>query len=120
MILVDTSVWVDHLRRSNRHLVEVLNAGVALSHPYVVGELACGQIGNRSEVLELMQSLPTPRLASIEELLPFIDRHKLGGRGVGFVDVSLLASAALEKVPLWTLDRRLKQLAQDLELAYQV
>ena len=91
-----------------------------MSHPYVVGELACGNIGNRGEVLTLIQSLPLPRLVSTDELLFFVEQYQLSGRGVGFVDVSLLASAALEGIELWTLDRRLRELAAGLELAHAV
>ena len=117
MILVDTSVWIDHLRRSNEGLVEALEQGNVLVHPFVVGELACGNLANREEVLMLLQALPDARLASDEEVLRFIERRRLMGRGIGYVDAHLLASVALGgDVALWTRDRRLAAAAVDLGL----
>lgn len=108
MILVDTSVWVDHLRRGNARLVSLLEETEVCSHPFVVGELACGRLKNRREILALLKSLPQLPSATDDEVLYFIDQQKLMGRGVGYVDVHLLAAAKLAGISeLWTLDKRL-------------
>ena len=118
MILVDTSVWIDHLRQVDPTLVAALEAGQVLVHPFVIGELACGNLTNRREVLALLQALPRSPLASEGEVLGFIENRRLMGRGIGYVDVHLLASAALDgNATLWTRDRRLAAVAADLALA---
>lgn len=118
MILVDTSVWIDHLRRSDARLVASLEWGDVAVHPHVIGELACGQLRNRPTVLELMADLPAAPVASDAEALTFLEARELMGRGIGWVDVHLLASAALgDGVRLWTKDRRLAEVARSLDLA---
>ncbi|HEX7124710.1 MAG TPA: type II toxin-antitoxin system VapC family toxin [Thermodesulfobacteriota bacterium] len=118
MILVDTSVWVDHLRRGDAALAAALEAVEVCIHPFVLGELACGTLRNRREVLELLARLPGVPVATDEEALEFIERRALMGRGIGYIDVHLLASAALAgTVRLWTRDRRLAAVAADLGLA---
>lgn len=108
MILVDTSVWVDHLRRGNARLVGLLEETEVCSHPFVIGELACGYLGRRPEILSLLQSLPQLRSATDGEVLFFIEQQQLMGRGIGYVDAHLLAAAKLAGVSeLWTLDKRL-------------
>lgn len=117
MILVDTSVWVDHLRSTEPALVSALETGNVLTHPFVIGELACGNLRNRVEVLALLQDLPAAPVATAAEALAFIDARSLMGRGIGYVDVHLLASAALARdTRLWTRDRRLIGVASDLRL----
>ena len=106
-VLVDTSVWVDHLRRGNARLAALLGQGRVVSHPFVVGELACGQLANRSEILSLLRALPAAPLADHDEALTMLDQHRLMGRGLGWIDVHLLAAAMLAACSLWTLDRRL-------------
>ncbi len=119
MILVDTSIWIDHLRSGDDGLVASLEANQVLVHPFVLGELACGNLRRRTEVLELLKNLPQADTARNEEVLFFIDRHKMMGRGVGYVDVHLLASAALEgSTRLWTRDKRLRVVAERLKLAH--
>ena len=118
MILVDTSVWVDHLRRGNDSLQAALEAAIVLTHPFVIGELALGRIRNRDEILHLLGQLSTALEASHREALELIERRSLEGRGIGYVDLCLLASAALSGVPLWTRDRRLAAVARELDLAY--
>jgi predicted nucleic acid-binding protein len=119
MILVDTSVWIDHLRSGEPSLAAALESGRVLMHPFVLGELACGNLKNRSEVLRLMGDLPTAPTATDPEALDFIERRALMGRGIGYIDVHLLASAALDGVArLWTRDRRLSAAAAELELAF--
>ena len=118
MILVDTSVWIDHLRVGEDKLVALLNGGRVLTHPFVIGELACGNIHNRAEVLKLLKNLPQAPVASQEEMLFFIDNNKLMGRGIGFIDAHLMAATAMvDSSRIWTRDKRLERAASDLNLA---
>lgn len=117
MILADSSVWIDHLRRSDTILAGLLDAGRILAHAFVIGELACGTIRRRGEILSLLRDLPQARLASDDEVLSFIERHRLMGLGIGYVDAHLLASTALTAdARLWTRDRRLANVAARLDL----
>lgn len=119
MILVDTSVWVDHLRVGDARLAELLNRTQVLMHPFVLGELACGNLRNRDKVLQLFGDLPQATLASESEVLFFIERHTLMGRGIGYIDAHLLASVTLGgSAQLWTRDKRLQSVAAALNLAY--
>ncbi len=116
MILVDTSVWVDHPCRGDRILAGILDTGRVLAHPFVIGELALG--GLRAPVLELLHELPRAAVATDGEVLHFIDRYGLSGGGVGYVDVHLLASAQLTAgTCLWTHDKRLQSVAAQFALA---
>lgn len=118
MILVDTSVWVDHLRAGNARLAGELDGGRVLTHPFVIGELACGTLHNRREVLGLLNRLPSAPMATHAEALDFLELRSLMGRGIGFIDVHLLASVALAApATLWTRDRRLAAIAEELSLA---
>lgn len=120
MILLDTSVWIDHLRQRDAQVVSLLQADLVLVHPFVIGELACGTLQSRSTILELLSNLPQVRVAQEHEVLFFIDRHKLMGQGIGYIDAHLLAATVLtEGAKLWTRDKRLDQLAQRLGLAYE-
>jgi len=120
VILVDTSVWVDHLRSGNATLAGELDGGRVLVHPFVIGELACGTLRNRREVLDLLGRLPSTPTATQDEALDFLEGRRLMGRGIGFVDVHLLASTALAApARLWTRDRRLAAVATDLGLAWE-
>jgi predicted nucleic acid-binding protein len=120
LILVDTSVWVDHLRRGDARLAELLERSTVLMHPFVVGEMACGSLLDRGAILELLQDLPGAVVAQSDEVLQFIERHDLHGKGIGYVDVHLLASVALtEGAKLWTRDKKLRVVAQGLGCAYQ-
>lgn len=115
MILVDTSVWVDHLRRSDGALAELLEGGRVLMHPFVVGEIACGNLAERRVTLDLLQDLPAVAVAEADEVLLFIERRGLHGKGIGFIDVHLLASTALTAgARLWTRDKRLRAVAEEL------
>ena len=119
MILVDTSIWVHHLRDGDPALVTALEQGQALAHPWVTGELALGRLRDRAGVLQLLDQLPQAVVATAAELLAFVAQHKLFGVGIGYVHVQLLASARLtEDAELWTRDRRLKAVAERLGLAY--
>ena len=102
MLLVDTSVWVRHLREGDPGLEKLLNDGEVMCHPYIIGELACGNLKNRNQVLFLLQLLPSATLASHEEILQFIEANQLMGKGLGYVDVHLSASAVLTGVQMWT------------------
>jgi predicted nucleic acid-binding protein len=118
VILVDTSVWVEHLRAGNARLASELDAGRVLTHPFVIGELACGTLHNRRDVLALLNRLPSAPMAAHAEALEFLERRALMGRGIGFIDVHLLASVALTvAAKLWTRDRRLAEIADELSLA---
>ena len=120
MILVDTSVWVDHLRRGDARLVDLLERANVIMHPFVVGEIACGSLHDRVSILELLQDLPAVAVAEGDEVLGFIDRHVLHGKGVGYIDVHLLASVALtEGAKIWTRDKKLRLVAEMLGCAYQ-
>lgn len=118
MVLVDTSVWVSHLRRGEPRLEALLDDAQVVSHPFVIGELACGNMKNRREVLSLLHALPVAPVVDEPEFLHFLDRHSLTGLGLGFVDVHLLASAQLAGVPLWTADGLLMRSAERLRLGY--
>ncbi|MDD5092861.1 MAG: type II toxin-antitoxin system VapC family toxin [Dehalococcoidia bacterium] len=119
MILVDTSVWVSHLRGDDAHLRKLLNDGKVCCHPFVVGELACGNLQNRAEILSLLQLLPAAKTATHEEVLRFIETQSLMGIGLSFIDVHLLASALLSEAPLWTFDKALKAASTKLNVDYQ-
>jgi len=116
VILVDTSVWVDHLRRGSPELGRLLEEGEVLTHPFVIGELACGTMPRREEFLALLGALPSARLAEHGEVLQFVGHYRLYGRGLGWIDMHLLASAGLSAATLWTLDRPLRKAAAALRL----
>lgn len=121
MTLVDTSVWVNHLRANDPILEELLEDNQVLMHPMVIGELACGNLPDRENVLDLLKELPQIPVANDEEVLFLIERHRLMGRGIGYIDAHLLAAALLAgSVRLWTLDRRLRNVAVDLGIAYEI
>jgi predicted nucleic acid-binding protein len=117
MVLVDTSVWVDHFRRRDSRLSELLENTLVLTHPFVIGELACGHLARRSEVLSALHELPRVTPVGHEEALEFLESHALQGRGLGWIDLHLLASARLARVPLWCRDKRLAEVAGSLSLA---
>ncbi len=119
MVLVDTSVWVAHLRGGNIGLEALLDDGHVVCHPFIVGELACGNLKNRSGILSLFQALPTAACAEHKEVMRFIEGHSLMGKGLGYLDIHLLASARLTGVPLWTLDRKLGMASSSLGLKYK-
>ena len=120
MILVDTSVWIDHLRVGEEGLVALLNSSRVMVHPFVVGELACGNLRNRAEVLTLLKELPQAPIATDEEVLFFIERHALMGRGIGYVDAHLLAAVSLaDAALLWTRDKRLLAVSKFLNIAFE-
>ncbi len=112
MILVDTSVWINHLRIGQPTLVRLLEAGLVLGHPWVVGELALGRLAQRHEIIELLEGLPQATVATTAEVMTLVNRHELSGVGIGYVDAQLLAATRLTAdAALWTADRRLEAAA---------
>lgn len=119
MILIDTSVWIDHLRSGDEAVATLLNSSQAMMHPFVLGELACGNLQQRAELLALFRALPQVTIAHDDEVLFFIERHELMGRGIGYLDAHLLAAVTLDVgAQLWTRDKRLHALAETLKMAY--
>jgi len=116
-VLADTSVWIDHWRRGNPQLAQRLENGAVLIHPFVLGEIALGQVTSRAEVLADLATLESPRVAEHDEVLALIERSRLWGRGIGWVDAHLLASALLDRIRLWTLDAPLARVARELGVA---
>ena len=115
MILVDTSVWIDHLRSTDSDLSQALDEGEVLMHPAVLGELACGNLRNRAGLLALWSELPSAREATHTEVLAFIEGHRLMGRGIGYVDAQILAATLLTPAAkLWTRDRVLARVAKEV------
>lgn len=110
MILVDTSVWIDHFRHGNERLRQLLEAGEVATHPMVLGELACGNLVRRAEILRLLERLPGIPLAPDRVVMQSIESRRLWGKGIGWIDAHLLTASLLKQVPLWTLDRRLGKL----------
>lgn len=120
MVLVDTSVWVSHLRDGNTELANLLNDGRVLCHPFIIGELACGNLQDRAVILSFLQWLPMSIEAEHEEVLSFIENNRLMGKGIGYVDAHLIASAVLTGIPIWTLDKKLAQVADGLQIKYKI
>ncbi|MEI7535986.1 MAG: PIN domain-containing protein [Comamonadaceae bacterium] len=119
-VLVDSSVWVGHFKVRNEHLVDLLGAGAVVCHPYVVGEVACGTPPNRRVIIDLLAELDSAPVATPEEFLAMMDLRQLHGRGCGFVDMSLLASALLSETALiWTLDKKFEALALESNRLYR-
>ena len=117
MVLVDTSVWVDHFRQGIPLLDDLLNVGEVATHPFVIGELACGNLKNRAEILRLFSSLPEVKVATHQEALHLVESQSLGGVGIGWIDVHLLSAALLSRTPLWTRDLKLHAAAKALGIA---
>ena len=111
MILVDTSVWIAHFRTAGSNLTHSLGEGRVMVHPFVVGELACGNLKNRDRILSDLKALPTAVTATHEEVLRLVKDRQLWGMGIGWIDAYLLASALLSEAELWTLDERLRRAA---------
>ncbi|MBI2358026.1 MAG: PIN domain-containing protein [Deltaproteobacteria bacterium] len=116
MILVDTSVWIEHLRAGSDRLRTLLFDEQVLCHPFIIGELACGTLHNRGEILTLLRALPEAHLVEYEEVLSFLEARRLYGRGIGWVDAHLLASTLLTGCTLWTFDKPLRRAAAALNV----
>jgi predicted nucleic acid-binding protein len=119
MVLVDTSIWISHFRENNAHLNKLLMDESVACHPFIIGELACGNIKNRKEIIPLLQALPQALVAENDEVLQFIEHKKLMGTGIGLIDIHLLASSLLTGLPLWTADKQLHTTASQFEITYK-
>ena len=117
MVLADTSVWIDHFRKGNERLRKLLIEGSILCHPFVLGELACGNLRNRDEILTMLSALPEVKIADHNEVLFFISKYKLHGKGIGWIDAHLLASSFLTGCKLWTLDKAFAEVSKNLGVA---
>lgn len=122
MVLVDTSVWVDYLRGGDRMLAQLLTQERVCIHPMVIGELSCGRLQNRERLITLWQNLPAPVEASHQEAMFMLESKELMGRGIGYVDLHLLAASLLSSnnTTLWTRDQRLSQVAESLGIAFKI
>ncbi|MDD5272278.1 MAG: type II toxin-antitoxin system VapC family toxin [Methylovulum sp.] len=118
MIVVDTSLWLDHLRGSDSLLASLLVTDFVCIHPWIIGELACGNLQNRRGILGLLMDLPQIQPVSEGEALYFIEQHHLMGKGIGYIDAHLLAATAVHSMKIWTRDKRLNAMAHALDLAY--
>jgi len=117
MVLADTSIWVEHFRHGEPALAKRLSDGLVLMHPFVTGELACGNLKDRAAILTDLEALPPARVASNPEVRQLVEERKLWGRGLGWIDAHLLASALLSNCQFWTLDKRLEHTAAELGLS---
>ena len=118
IILADTSVWIDHLRASDKVLSGLLDAGKVVAHPFVVGEIALGHLAPRDVILQELSSLPVANVADDSEVMDFIENNRLSGIGIGYVDAHLLAAIRLTPgTALWTRDKRLHAVARKMRLA---
>jgi predicted nucleic acid-binding protein len=117
-VLVDTSLWVTHLQKGHSKLQILLHEGEVATHPMIIGELACGNIRNRAEILALLRMLPMSHVAEHAEVLHFIEHHGLMGKGLGYIDAHLLASCALSSHLLWTTDKALGDAARQLSINF--
>jgi predicted nucleic acid-binding protein len=118
MIVPDTSVWIEHFRRGDKGLVQLLLDGRIAIHPFVTAELACGSLKNRLLTLDYFDAMPQVPSAETGEVRHFIEHHALYGLGLGWVDIHLLAAAKLANYRLWTLDKRLAGAAEALQIAF--
>ena len=118
MVLVDTSVWVDHFRHGDGRLERLLESGQVCCHPFIIEELACGHLRNRQEILSLLEALPSCRVAAHAEVLHIIEYHRLSGAGIGAIDAHLLASARLSGVRFWSRDKRVLAAVNALNLVF--
>jgi len=118
VVLVDTSVWIDHFRVASGTLSALLEMDEVAMHPFVLGELACGNLANRREIMALLHALPPVNKVEDDEVFLFLERHALMGRGLGLVDVHLLASCHLDGCRLWTKDKRLRTIATGMETKF--
>lgn len=117
MVLVDTSIWIDHLSTGHKKLTQLLQDGQVAIHPFIIGELACGNLKNRKEIISLLHALPHVTKADDDEILFFIEQHDLMGLGIGLIDIHLLAACKLSKIKLLTKDKRLHAAARQLQLS---
>lgn len=118
MVLVDTSIWVDHFRKTSGKLSSLLEAEEVAIHPFVLGELACGNLRNRKEIIALLHALPHATKVEDDEILLFMEQRHLMGRGIGLIDAHILASCCIDDCLLWTRDKRLQVVAKELNIQF--
>ena len=119
MILVDTSVWVDHFRKRNDDLAVLLSDGNVLSHPFIIGEIACGNLKHRNDVITYLSALPRTSSAATDEVLILIENKKLMGKGIGWIDAHLLCSSLISNARIWTRDKNLAEVAESLKVLFK-
>ena len=120
LILVDTSVWIKHLREGDKDLTLLLENGLVACHPFIIGELACGGMKNRNEIINLLNDLPLASQLEHDEIMEFIDNRKIMNQGIGYVDTHILGSAIVSETRLWTLDKSLRKIAEKLSIVYDI
>jgi predicted nucleic acid-binding protein len=120
LILVDTSVWIKHLREGDQNLIRLLEQGLVACHPFIIGEIACGGIKNRYEIISLLNDLPSTDILDHYDIMEFIENRKIMNKGIGYIDVHLLGSALVSETPLWTLDKVLREIANQLSIEYDI
>ena len=120
LILVDTSVWIKHLREGNQNLSQLLEQGLVASHPFIIGEIACGDIKNRYEIISLINDLPSTDVLDHSDIMEFIENRKIMNKGIGYIDVHLLGSVLVSDTRIWTFDKALKKMAFQLSVGYDI
>ena len=118
MVLADTSIWVDHFRKSNRSFGELLEQTSVVTHPWIIGELSCGNLKNRKVILALLKAMPIIDISTDDEVMELIESKKLMGKGIGWIDAHLLASCLISGVPIWTGDKALRTIAVSLGVLF--
>ena len=118
LVLADTSICVTHLRKGENHLIQLLELGFVACHPFIIGELACGSLKNREEIIQLLEALPQVSVLEHSEVMSFIETRKIMSKGIGYVDIHLLGSAVLSGIPLWTFDKSIKKISALLGTEY--
>jgi len=118
MVLVDTSVWISHLKRANKELQNLLLEGYVFVHPFVIGEIACGRLKHRDEILTYLSALPQSKFVDHIEIFYFIGKQKLMGTGLGYIDTHLLASCLLTDIQLWTEDKVLRDTSKEFDIQF--
>ena len=118
LVLVDTSIWVTHFREGQKQLTQLLEQGLVACHPFIVGELACGSLKNRGEIIQLLEALPIVDVLEHTEIMEFIESRKLMSMGIGYIDTHLLGSSLVSSTPLWTYDKSLIKAAKSLKVCF--
>jgi len=119
-ILVDTSVWIKHLREGDQNLTQLLEQGLVACHPFIIGEIACGGIKKRYEIITLLNDLPSTDVLDHSDIMEFIENRKIMNKGIGYIDVHLLGSALVSDTPIWTFDKALSKIAFQLSVGYEI
>ena len=119
-VLVDTSVWIKHLREGDQNLIRLLEQGLVACHPFIIGEIACGGIKNRFEIINLLNDLPSTEIIDHSDIMEFIESRKIMNKGIGYIDVHLLGSALVSDTPLWTFDKALRKTAIKFSIGYDI